>query len=157
MFFFYSQAKSLVCAPMENCFSNLMHDDGKGLLSLILSLIGLNVSPSCFLVLMSKPEHVPLPCCLLVFRAAWMYVVPESELCLLQITTSLEQVREFLSATLLYVQQRQLCAEKSLWEVVQQCVDLLKDNDLITVAAHSHGQTLQVTKLGKATYKGESP
>lgn len=38
------QAKSLVSAPMENCFSNLMHNDGKGLLSLILSLIGLNVN-----------------------------------------------------------------------------------------------------------------
>lgn len=40
------QARSLVCAPMENCYSNLMHEDGKGLLSLILSLIGLNVNPS---------------------------------------------------------------------------------------------------------------
>lgn len=47
------QAKSLVCAPMENCYSNLMHDDGKGLLSLILSLIGLNVNPSLFYFLRS--------------------------------------------------------------------------------------------------------
>lgn len=31
---------------MENCYSNLMHDDRKGLLSLILSLIGLKVNPS---------------------------------------------------------------------------------------------------------------
>lgn len=75
---------------------------------------------------------------------------------LLQIATSLDQVREFLSGTLLYVQKRQLCAEKSLWEVVQQCVDLLKDKDLITVTTHSDGQTLHVTKLGKATYKGDS-
>lgn len=28
---------------MEKCYSNLLHDSGKGLLSLILSLIGLNV------------------------------------------------------------------------------------------------------------------
>lgn len=44
------QAKTLVCAPMENCYSNLMHDDGKGILSLILSLIGLNVTPSCYYI-----------------------------------------------------------------------------------------------------------
>lgn len=30
---------------MENCYSNLMRDDRKGLLSLILSLIGLKVNP----------------------------------------------------------------------------------------------------------------
>ncbi|XP_038589066.1 helicase POLQ-like isoform X1 [Micropterus salmoides] len=105
-------AKTLVCAPMENCFSNLMHDDGKGILSLILSLIGLNI------------------------------------------TTSEDQLREFLGGTLLYVQQKRMCVEKSLWEVVQQCVHLLKEKGLITVAPDANGQTLQVTKLGKATYKG---
>uniref|UniRef100_A0A3P8U3W9 Helicase, POLQ like n=1 Tax=Amphiprion percula TaxID=161767 RepID=A0A3P8U3W9_AMPPE len=41
-----STAKSLVCAPMENCYSNLMMDDGKGILSLILSLVGLNIASS---------------------------------------------------------------------------------------------------------------
>ncbi|XP_030291608.1 helicase POLQ-like [Sparus aurata] len=95
---------------MENCYSNLMHDDGKGLLSLLLSLIGLNI------------------------------------------TTSLDQIRDFLCGTLLSVQQAQLCVEQSLWEVVQRCVGLLQDKDLVTVAADCH--TLQVTKLGKATYKG---
>ncbi|KAF3701621.1 Helicase POLQ-like [Channa argus] len=105
-----NMAKNLVCAPMENCYSNLMHDDGKGVLSLILSLIGLNI------------------------------------------TTSLHQMKEFLSGTLLYVQQQQLCVEKSLWEVVQQSVELLREKDLIT--GTSDGQTLQVTKLGTATYKG---
>ena len=71
-----------------------------------------------------------------------------------QITTSLDQIREFLCVTLLYVQQTQLCVEQSLWEVVQRCVGLLKDKDLVTVAADRH--TLQVTKLGKATYKGKA-
>nr|XP_019967805.1 PREDICTED: helicase POLQ-like isoform X2 [Paralichthys olivaceus] len=103
-------AKTLVCAPMEKCYSHLMHDDGKGILSLILSLIGLSI------------------------------------------TTSLQQMRDFLQGTLLYVQREQLCVERSLWDVVQQCVDLLKEKDLIAVTSHT--QTLQVTKLGKATYKG---
>ncbi|XP_070780569.1 helicase POLQ-like [Enoplosus armatus] len=107
-----NMAKTLVCAPMENCYSNLLHDDGKGLLSLILSLIGLHIA------------------------------------------RSLDQMRDFLCGTLLYVQQRQLCVESSVWEVVQQCVDLLKDKDLVTVTADCGGQTLQVTKLGRATYKG---
>ncbi|XP_054468331.1 helicase POLQ-like isoform X2 [Anoplopoma fimbria] len=101
-------AKTLVCAPMENCYSNLLHDEGKGLLSLILSLIGLKV------------------------------------------TSSVDQVTDFLCGTLLSVQQKQLCVETSLTEVVQQCVDLLKDKDLITLTEHG----LQVTKLGRATYKG---
>uniref|UniRef100_A0A7N6FF35 Helicase C-terminal domain-containing protein n=1 Tax=Anabas testudineus TaxID=64144 RepID=A0A7N6FF35_ANATE len=101
-------AHPLICS----CYSNLMHDDGKGILSLLLSLIGLNI------------------------------------------TTSLDHMREFLCGTLLYVQQKQLCVERSLWEVVQQGVDLLKEKNLITVTSDEHGQTLQVTKLGKATYKG---
>nr|XP_020492625.1 helicase POLQ-like [Labrus bergylta] len=105
-----NMAQTLVCAPMENCFSKLMLDDGKGLLSLILSLIGLNITSSC------------------------------------------EQVREFLCGTLLFVQQEQLCVRRSLWEEVQTCVDLLKEKNLISVSADA--QTLQVTRLGKATYKG---
>ncbi|XP_041815866.1 helicase POLQ-like isoform X2 [Chelmon rostratus] len=105
-------AETLVCAPMENCFSNLLHDDGKGLLSLILSLVGLNIA------------------------------------------SSLLQIGEFMRGTLLSVQQGQLCVETSLQEAVRRCVDLLKDKGLITVAEDSHGQSLQVTKLGKATYKG---
>ncbi|XP_029024930.1 helicase POLQ-like isoform X2 [Betta splendens] len=104
--------KTLVCSPTENCYSHLMHDDGKGLQSLILSLIGLNVA------------------------------------------TSSDQLREFLHGTLLSVQQEQLCVEKSLWQVVQQSVEVLKEKQLITVASEEHNNTLQVTKLGKATYKG---
>ncbi|KAK2887958.1 hypothetical protein Q8A73_019406 [Channa argus] len=67
------------------------------------------------------------------------------------ITTSLHQMKEFLSKTLLYVQQQQLCVEKSLWEVVQQSVELLREKDLIT--GTSDGQTLQVTKLDTAASK----
>lgn len=44
--FFYFQVKKLVSVPMEICKSNLMHDNGMGVLSLILSVIGLNVSTS---------------------------------------------------------------------------------------------------------------
>lgn len=107
-----TKAKSLVCAPMENCYSNLMHDDGKGILSLILSLIGLNI------------------------------------------TTSLEQLKDFLSGTLLYVQEKQLCVTKSLWDFAVECVDVLKEKGLITVTADSYDKALQVTRLGRATYKG---
>lgn len=65
-------------------------------------------------------------------------------------------MRDFLSGTLLYVQQEQLCADRNLWEVVQQCVQLLKDKGLISVTELSQGPSLQVTKLGRATYKGGS-
>ncbi|KAJ8287065.1 hypothetical protein GJAV_G00046640 [Gymnothorax javanicus] len=37
-------AQKLVSAPMEKCYSNLMHDSGKGVQSLILSLIGLSIT-----------------------------------------------------------------------------------------------------------------
>lgn len=73
----------------------------------------------------------------------------------LQVTQSLDQLRDFLCGTLLYVQQEQLCAETSLWDVVQQCVDLLKFKGLISGVADAHGETLHVTQLGKATYKGK--
>ncbi|XP_077088997.1 helicase POLQ-like [Siphateles boraxobius] len=39
-----NMAKKLLSAPMEKCYSNLLHDGGRGLLSLILSLIGLKIT-----------------------------------------------------------------------------------------------------------------
>ncbi|CAH2301640.1 helicase POLQ-like isoform X1 [Pelobates cultripes] len=36
--------RDLISKPMENCYSNLMHDSGKGFKSLLLSLIGLKVA-----------------------------------------------------------------------------------------------------------------
>ncbi|XP_035632294.1 helicase POLQ-like isoform X2 [Oncorhynchus keta] len=104
--------KKLVSAPMEICKSNLMHSDGKGVLSLILSVIGLNI------------------------------------------TNSLEQIRDFMSGTLLSVQEKQVCLERSLWEVTQECVELLKEKGLVTVSTEPQDGSLQVTKLGRATYKG---
>ncbi|XP_074547225.1 helicase POLQ-like [Halichoeres trimaculatus] len=105
-----NMAKTLVCAPMEKCFSNLMHEDGKGLLSLILSLVGLNITSSC------------------------------------------SQVNDFLRGTLLHVQQEQLCVKRTLWEEVQQCIDILKEKNLIVESPD--GLSLQVTRLGRATFKG---
>lgn len=127
---------------MEKCYSNLLRDGRRGLLSLILSLIGLNVrrpvSSSC---------SVPSPPVLSRVLLMWMCGA-------LQICSSVGRVMDFLCATLLSVQQEALCAETSLKEEVQRCVDLLKDKDLVTETAHV--QTLQVTKLGRATFKGES-
>uniref|UniRef100_A0A3P8X7X2 Helicase C-terminal domain-containing protein n=1 Tax=Esox lucius TaxID=8010 RepID=A0A3P8X7X2_ESOLU len=102
----------LVSAPMEICKSNLMYDNGKGVLSLILSLIGLNI------------------------------------------TNSLQQVMDFMRGTLLSVQEKQLCLERSLWEVTQDCVEQLKQKGLVTEAAKPKEGGLQVTNLGRATYKG---
>ncbi|KAM9840899.1 helicase POLQ-like isoform 2-T2 [Aulostomus maculatus] len=39
-------AKTLVCTPMENCYSNLLQDEERGIQSLILSLVGLKVAQS---------------------------------------------------------------------------------------------------------------
>uniref|UniRef100_A0A8D3DZY8 Helicase POLQ-like n=1 Tax=Scophthalmus maximus TaxID=52904 RepID=A0A8D3DZY8_SCOMX len=104
---------TLVCSPMEKCFSNLLQQDSRGLLSLVLSLVGLSI------------------------------------------TTSMEQLRTFLQGTLLFVQQEALCVDRSLWDEVQQCVEVLQEKDLIAVTSQPQGTKLQVTKLGQATYKGK--
>ncbi|CAB1425352.1 unnamed protein product [Pleuronectes platessa] len=118
-------AQALVCAPMENCRSHLMHDDGE-----------------------RNPESHPVAHRTQCKSVRLLVLLHDTD----EITTSMEQVRDFLQGTLLYVQREQLCAERSLWDVVQQCVDVLQDKDLIAVTSETH--TLQVTKLGKATFKG---
>uniref|UniRef100_A0A3P9HEG6 Helicase POLQ-like n=1 Tax=Oryzias latipes TaxID=8090 RepID=A0A3P9HEG6_ORYLA len=106
-----SAAKVLLCSPMENCYSRLLEEDAKGLLTLILSLIGLNVA------------------------------------------ASLQQLQDFLQGTLLCVQQRRLCTDGGLQDAVLRCIHTLCSKDLIT-AADPHAATLQVTRLGRAAYKG---
>ncbi|XP_036070421.1 helicase POLQ-like isoform X2 [Oryzias melastigma] len=106
-----SAAKALLSSPVEKCVSKLLEEDAKGLLTLILSLIGLNVA------------------------------------------ASLQQLQDFLQGTLLSVQQQQLCTDCSLQDVVLRCIHTLSHKDLIT-AADGHAPTLQVTRLGRAAYKG---
>ncbi|XP_047425627.1 helicase POLQ-like [Mugil cephalus] len=103
-----SKVQALVSAPMEKCYSNLLSNDGKSFLSLLLSLIGL------------------------------------------QTASSPEQLQDVLQGTLLYVQRQHLFPETSLTELVEQSLEQLKDKDLVTAT----GPTLQVTRLGRATFKG---
>ncbi|GAA6101686.1 helicase POLQ-like isoform X1, partial [Tachysurus ichikawai] len=105
------RVKELVCAPVENCYSNLLHDGSHGLLSLILSLIGL------------------------------------------EITCTVEQVLEFMSRTLLSIQETRLCLQKSLRKLTVESIEILNQKGLITMASHEQS-VLRVTKLGRATYKG---
>ncbi|XP_050949840.1 helicase POLQ-like isoform X1 [Labeo rohita] len=106
-------AKKLLSAPMEKCYSNLLHDGGRGLLSLVLSLIGL------------------------------------------KITTTVEQVRDFMKGTLLSVQEAHVSPERSLWDLTVESIETLKQKSLIEVSADLNNQTiLQITRLGRATFKG---
>ncbi|XP_051906569.1 helicase POLQ-like isoform X1 [Hippocampus zosterae] len=100
------QAKALLCAPVENCYSCLLADDRKSLLSLILSLVGLKVA------------------------------------------SRVEDLEDFARGTLLFVQRERagLCLE----DVLRESVDLLKIKGLL----HVQGHALQVTHLGRATFKG---
>ncbi|XP_059398175.1 helicase POLQ-like [Carassius carassius] len=108
-----NMAKKLLSAPMEKCYSNLLHDGGRGLLSLVLSLIGL------------------------------------------KITTTVEQVRDFIKGTLLSVQEAQVSPERNLWDLTVESIETLKQKSLIEVSADVHNQTiLQITRLGRATFKG---
>uniref|UniRef100_A0A673NA28 Helicase POLQ-like n=1 Tax=Sinocyclocheilus rhinocerous TaxID=307959 RepID=A0A673NA28_9TELE len=95
------------------CYSNLLHDGGRGLFSLVLSFIGL------------------------------------------KITTTVEQVRDFMKGTLLSVQEAQVSPERSLWDLTVESIDTLKQKSLIEVSADVNNQSiLQITRLGRATFKG---
>ncbi|XP_016365618.1 helicase POLQ-like [Sinocyclocheilus rhinocerous] len=108
-----NMAKKLLSAPMEKCYSNLLHDGGRGLFSLVLSFIGL------------------------------------------KITTTVEQVRDFMKGTLLSVQEAQVSPERSLWDLTVESIDTLKQKSLIEVSADVNNQSiLQITRLGRATFKG---
>uniref|UniRef100_A0A3Q2DDU0 Helicase POLQ-like n=1 Tax=Cyprinodon variegatus TaxID=28743 RepID=A0A3Q2DDU0_CYPVA len=61
------------------------------------------------------------------------------------------QLDAFLRRTLLFVQQQQLCADRSLQDVVRQSVHILKEKELIAVTGTD--SALQVTRLGRAAYK----
>ncbi|XP_062868102.1 helicase POLQ-like [Trichomycterus rosablanca] len=106
------RAKDLVCAPVDNCYSNLLHDGSRGLLSLILSLIGLNI------------------------------------------TRTADQLVEFMSGTLLGVQETRVCQQKSLRELTLESLVVLKQKELIYTSETPHQTELHITRLGKATYKG---
>lgn len=63
-------------------------------------------------------------------------------------------MKDFLCGTLLFVQRERLCVKHSLWDVVRRCVCHLQEKQLITVTSSSEDETLEVTRLGRATYKG---
>ncbi|XP_051960498.1 helicase POLQ-like [Xyrauchen texanus] len=108
-----NMAKKLVSAPVEKCYSNLLHDGGQGLLSLVLSLIGL------------------------------------------KITTTIEQVRDFMKGTLLNVQEAQVSPERSLWDLTLEFIEKLRQKALIEASGDVNDETiLQITRLGRATFKG---
>lgn len=60
-----------------------------------------------------------------------------------------------MSRTLLGVQESQLCQQKSLHELIGESIEILKQKGLIDTSPNEQS-VLRVTKLGKATYKGET-
>uniref|UniRef100_A0A8C9S5C1 Helicase, POLQ like n=1 Tax=Scleropages formosus TaxID=113540 RepID=A0A8C9S5C1_SCLFO len=105
--------KQLVSSPMESCYSQLMHDNGKGVHSLILSLVGLKIA------------------------------------------RTLEQIREFVLGTLLNVQESHTCPERKLWDITQDSLEFLRQKGLLKVSKDCENNlVLEVTSLGRATYKG---
>ncbi|XP_068089621.1 helicase POLQ-like isoform X2 [Hyperolius riggenbachi] len=106
--------QELVSKPLENCYSSIMHDDGKGFQSLLLSLIGLKIA-----------------------RTA-------------------EEIYSFACYTLFSIQQKQLCRDKTLWDVTKESLETLASKGLVCSkqCPESDHFVFEVTNLGRATYKG---
>lgn len=74
-------------------------------------------------------------------------------ICLGQVAQTLDQLVDFLSGTLLGVQQSHISPERSLSELVVESVESLREKGLITTDDHD-GSLLLITKLGRASFKG---
>lgn len=60
-----------------------------------------------------------------------------------------------MKGTLLSVQEDQVSPERSLWHLTVESIETLKQKSLIEVSADVNNQTiLQITRLGRATFKG---
>ncbi|MBN3310039.1 HELQ Helicase, partial [Amia calva] len=71
------------------------------------------------------------------------------------ITRTLGEIRDFLSCTLFSVQEEQICREKCLWDIVKDSLDFLTQKGLVkTAAGKEEDALLEVTMLGRATFKG---
>ncbi|KAM8939362.1 helicase POLQ-like [Pelodytes ibericus] len=64
--------KDLVSQPLENCYSNLMHDNGKGFKSLLLSLIGLKIA--------TTPEEIYKFICYTLFSVQQIHLCKDKTL-----------------------------------------------------------------------------
>lgn len=60
-----------------------------------------------------------------------------------------------MKGTLISVQEAQVTPEKSLWDLTVESIETLKQKGLIEASADEQGEaTLQITRLGRATFKG---
>ncbi|XP_062599210.1 helicase POLQ-like, partial [Saccostrea cucullata] len=108
----------IISGPLENCYSSLNYEDGKGIRSLILSTIGL------------------------------------------QVTKTTEEVFEMMTHTLLSIQASQLSCDVVAMtkDALQQLIDmgLVRQKRRLSQEKENSpvSHTLEVTPLGRATFKG---
>jgi len=61
-----------------------------------------------------------------------------------------------MKGTLLSVQEALVSPERSLWDLTVESIETLKQKSLIEASADVHNETiLQITRLGRATFKGK--